>query len=98
MQTATSRAFAQGAPQLEALLARTSLARQEDQARVKVTAPRYQAFGRGEIWEVVDLGTGAVMGMAYQYDTALVFVNALETAARCKLAGRQQVGKELRAW
>jgi hypothetical protein len=38
---------------------------------------------------VVDLGTGAVMGMAYQYETALVFVNAMEAAARCKLVGRQ---------
>lgn len=89
MQTATSRAFAQGAPKLEALLARTSLARQEAQARVKVTAPRYQAFSRGEIWEVVDLRTGAVMGMAYHYDAAMVFVNAMEAAARCKLVGRQ---------
>ena len=89
MQTATSRAFAQGAPKLEALLARTSLARQEAQARVKVTAPRYQAFSRGEIWDVVDLRTGAVMGMAYHYDAAMVFVNAMEAAARCKLIGRQ---------
>jgi bisphosphoglycerate-independent phosphoglycerate mutase (AlkP superfamily) len=89
MQTATSRAFAQGVPQLEALLARTSLARQEAQARVKVTAPRYQAMSRGEIWEVVDLGTGAVMGMAYRYNTALVFVDAMEAAARCNLVGRQ---------
>jgi bisphosphoglycerate-independent phosphoglycerate mutase (AlkP superfamily) len=89
MQTATSRAFAQGIPQLEALLARTSLARQEAQARVKVTAPRYQAMSRGKIWEVVDLDTGAVMGMAYHYDTAMVFVNAMEAADRCKLVGRQ---------
>lgn len=89
MQTATSRAFAQGATKLEALLARTSLARQEAQARVKVTAPRYQAFSRGEIWEVVDLRTGTVMGMAYHYDAAMVFVNAMEAAARCKLVGRQ---------
>jgi len=89
MQTATSRAFAQGVPQLEALLASTSIARQEAQARVQVAAPRYQAFGRGKIWEVVDLGTGAVMGMAYQYETALVFVNAMEAAARRKLVGRQ---------
>lgn len=90
MQTATSRAFAQGAPKLEALLARTSLARQEAQARVRVTAPRYQAFGRGEkIWEVVDLRTGTVMGITYHYDAAMVFVNAMEAAARCKLVGRQ---------
>lgn len=89
MQTATSRAFAQGAPKLEALLARTSLARQEALARVKVTAPRYQAFGRDEIWEVVDLRTGAVMGITYHYDAAMVFVNAMEAADRCKLVGRR---------
>lgn len=89
MQTATSRAFAQGVPQLKALLASTSLARQEAQARVKATAPRYQAFGRDEIWEVVDLRTGAVMGMTYHYDAAMVFVNAMEAAARCKLVERQ---------
>jgi bisphosphoglycerate-independent phosphoglycerate mutase (AlkP superfamily) len=89
MQTATSRAFAQGVPQLEALLASTSIARQEAQARVRVTAPRYQAMSRGKIWEVVDLDTGAVMGMTYQYETALVFVNAMEAAARCKLVGRR---------
>ncbi|WP_428851066.1 hypothetical protein [Pseudomonas alabamensis] len=70
MPTATSRAFALGVPQLEALLARTSLGRREAQVRVQVTAPRYQAMSRGKIWEVVDLHTGAVMGMAYRYDTA----------------------------
>ncbi|WP_438282594.1 hypothetical protein [Pseudomonas alabamensis] len=89
MQTATSRAFAQGAPKLEALLARTSLARQEAQARVKVTAPRYQAFSRGNIWEVVDLRTDTVMGITYHYDAAMVFVDAMEAAARCKLVGRR---------
>lgn len=89
MQTATSRAFAQGVPQLEALLASTKLARKEAQARVKVTAPRYQAMSRGKIWEVVDLDTGTIMGMAYQYETALVFVNAMEAAVRCKLVARQ---------
>ncbi|RDL18478.1 phosphoglycerate mutase [Pseudomonas sp. URMO17WK12:I10] len=89
MQTATSRAFAQGVPQLKALLASTSPARQEAQVRVKVTAPRYQAMSRGKIWEVVDLRTDAVMGMAYHYDAAMVFVNAMEAAARCKLVERQ---------
>lgn len=89
MQTATSRAFAQGAPRLVELLASTKTARQEAQARVRVTAPRYQAKGRGKTWEVVDIQTGAVMGLAYQYETALVFVNAMEAAARCKLIGRQ---------
>ncbi|WP_263227092.1 hypothetical protein [Pseudomonas alabamensis] len=89
MQTATSRAFAQGALKLEALLARTSLARQEAQARVKVTAPRYQAFSRGNIWEVVDLRTDTVMGITYHYDAAMVFVDAMEAAARCKLVGRR---------
>ncbi|WP_462402152.1 hypothetical protein [Pseudomonas sp. Marseille-QA0332] len=89
MQSATSIAFAQGAPKLEVLLARTRLARQEAQAHVKVTASRYQAFGRGKIWEVVDLDTDAVMGIAYRYDTAMVFVNAMEAAARCKLVERQ---------
>ena len=90
MQTATSRAFAQGVPQLEALLASTSIAQQEAQARVRVTAPRYQAFSRDEkIWEVVDRRTGAVMGITYHYDAAMVFVDAMEAAARCKLVGRQ---------
>jgi hypothetical protein len=89
MQTATSIAFAQGAPRLEELLASTKVARQEAHSRVRVTAPRYQAKGRGKIWEVLDIETGAVMGLAYQYETALVFVNAMEAAARCKLVGRR---------
>ncbi|WP_438284237.1 hypothetical protein [Pseudomonas alabamensis] len=89
MQTATSRAFAQGAPKLEALLARTSLARQEAKARVKVTAPLYQARSKGKEWEIIEIATGKSLGIAFKHETAQVFVNAMEAAARSKLVGRQ---------
>lgn len=82
MQTATSRAFAQGVSQLKVLLSSTKLAQQEAQARVRAAAPRHQALSRGDIWEVVDLGTGAIMGIAYRYKTAIVFVNVMEAAIR----------------
>lgn len=84
MQTATSIAFARGVPQLMELLASTKIAREEAQTRVKVAAPRFQAKGRGKIWEVIDISTGVVMGIAYQYETALVFVNAMEAGAASK--------------
>jgi len=84
MQTATSIAFAQSVPKLKTLLASTSIARDEARARIKSSAPRFQAKGRGKIWEVVEISTGAIMGIAYQYETALVFVNAMEAGAASK--------------
>ncbi|AIR90198.1 hypothetical protein [Pseudomonas cremoricolorata] len=82
MQTSTSIAFAQGLPRLEELLASTKIAREE--ARARVTPPLYQAKGVGSIWVISEIATGQVAGHAYQYETALVFVKAMEAGAASK--------------
>lgn len=82
MQTATSIAFAKGLPRLQELLGSTKLAREE--ARARVTPPLYQARNVGDVWVVSEIATGEVVGHAYQHETALVFVSAMEACAAGK--------------
>jgi hypothetical protein len=95
MQTATSRAFAQGAPKLEALLARTKLACQEAPARAKVTAPRYQIKSSGKIWKVIDIANSVVIDATYRYEVALALANQKEVASKNMLPSKMQANIHL---
>jgi hypothetical protein len=81
MQTAMHPAFEQKLAVLAALLERSKSARTEAHAIVGKSAPRYQAFGRGKTWDVVEIETKAVQGFAFSYRTAPQFVEAMEAGA-----------------
>ncbi|MEN5033838.1 hypothetical protein [Pseudomonas sp. TWI929] len=89
MQTAMHPAFAEKRAVLAALLERSKSARIEAHAKVGQRAPRYQASGKGGMWDVVEIATGAVQGFAYSYKTAMRFVDAFEAGAASKQGGLQ---------
>ena len=89
MQTAMHPAFEQKLAVLAALLERSKSMRAEAHAKVSQPAPRYQASGKGGMWDVVEIATGAVQGFAYSYKTALRFVDAFEAGAASKTGARQ---------
>ncbi|MCK2120819.1 hypothetical protein [Pseudomonas sp. PNPG3] len=89
MQTAMHPAFQEKLDMLKALLARTQEARDEAFAKIGNGAPRYQASGKGKIWDVVEIATGAVQGFAYSYKAAMRFVDACEAGAASKTGARQ---------
>lgn len=84
MQTAMHPAFEQKLAVLAALLERSKSVRAEAHAKVNQTAPRYQACGKGGMWDVVEISTGAVQGFAFSYRAALRFVDAMEAGAASK--------------
>lgn len=89
MQTTMHHAFAEKRAVLAALLERSKSARIEAHAKVGQQAPRYQASGKGGMWDVVEIATGAVQGFAYSYKTAMRFVDAFEAGAASKAGARQ---------
>ncbi|MNP78275.1 hypothetical protein D3C76_1758470 [compost metagenome] len=89
MQTAMHPAFEQKIAVLAALLERSKSVRAEAHAKVSPPAPRYQASGKGAVWDVVEISTGAVQGFAYSYRAALRFVDAMEAGAASKQGGIQ---------
>ena len=89
MQTTMHPAFQEKVDTLKALLARTPEARDEAFAKVGKGAPRYQASGKGKIWDVIEIATGAKQGFAYSYQTAMRFVDAMEAGAASKQGGMQ---------
>ncbi|AIR90555.1 hypothetical protein [Pseudomonas cremoricolorata] len=82
MQTIMHPAFREKLAVLEALLERSRTLRAE--TRAKIGAPRYQVFGHGQAWDVVDLTTDAVQGFAFSYRAAMVFASAMEAGAATK--------------
>jgi len=84
MQTAMHPAFQEKVDTLKALLARTQEARDEAFAKIGKGAPRYQASGKGKIWDVIEIATAAKQGFAYSYQTAMRFVDAMEAGAATK--------------
>lgn len=89
MQTAMHPAFQEKVDMLKALLARTQEARDEAFAKIGKGAPRYQASGKGKIWDIVEIATGAKQGFAFTYETALRFVDVMEAGAASKQGGVQ---------
>ncbi|HDS1727692.1 TPA: hypothetical protein QEM47_000405 [Pseudomonas putida] len=89
MQTTMHPAFQEKVDTLKALLARTQEARDEAFAKIGQGAPRYQASGKGKIWDVIEIATGAKQGFAYSYQTAMRFVDAMEAGAASKQGGMQ---------
>ena len=89
MQTAMHPAFKEKVDMLKALLARTQVARNEAFAKIGNGAPRYQASGKGKVWDVVEIATGTKHGFAYSYQTAMRFVDAMEAGAASKQGGMQ---------
>ncbi|MNG95361.1 hypothetical protein D3C76_268120 [compost metagenome] len=89
MQTTMHPAFQEKVDTLKALLARTQEARDEAFAKIGKGAPRYQASGKGKIWDVIEIATGAKQGFAYSYQTAMRFVDAMEAGASSKQGGMQ---------
>lgn len=89
MQTTMHPAFREKVDTLKALLARTQEARDEAFAKIGQGAPRYQASGKGKIWDVIEIATGAKQGFAYSYQTAMRFVDAMEAGAASKQGGMQ---------
>lgn len=89
MQTTMHPAFQEKVDTLKALLARTQEARDQAFAKIGQGAPRYQASGKGKIWDVIEIATGAKQGFAYSYQTALRFVDAMEAGAASKQGGMQ---------
>ena len=89
MQTAMHPAFQEKVDMLKALLARTQVARNEAFAKIGNGAPRYQASGKGKVWDVVEIATGTKHGFAYSYQTAMRFVDAMEAGAASKQGGMQ---------
>lgn len=89
MQTAMHPAFEQKIAVLAALLERSKSVRAEAHAKVGQPAPRYQASGKGGMWDVVEIATGAVQGFAYSYKAAMRFVDACEAGAASKTGTRQ---------
>ncbi|AHZ76037.1 MULTISPECIES: hypothetical protein [Pseudomonas] len=89
MQTTMHPAFQEKVDTLKALLARTQEARDEAFAKIGKGAPRYQASGKGKIWDVIEIATGAKQGFAYSYQTAMRFVDAMEAGAASKQGGMQ---------
>lgn len=89
MQTTMHPAFQEKVDTLKALLARTQEARDEAFAKIGQGAPRYQASGKGKIWDVIEIATGAKQGFAYSYRAALQFVDAMEAGAASKQGGMQ---------
>ncbi|AGN82953.1 MULTISPECIES: hypothetical protein [Pseudomonas putida group] len=89
MQTAMHPAFEQKLAVLAALLERSKSARTEAHAKVGQQAPRYQASGKGDTWDVVEIATGTVHGFAFSYRAALRFVDAMEAGAASKQGGMQ---------
>ncbi|WP_372340374.1 hypothetical protein [Pseudomonas putida] len=71
------------------LLERSKSARIEAHAKVGQPVPRYQASGKGGMWDVVEIATGAVQGFAFSYRAALRFVDAMEAGAASKTGTRQ---------
>jgi hypothetical protein len=82
-------AFQEKVDTLKALLARTQEARDEAFAKIGKGAPRYQASGKGKIWDVIEIATGTKQGFAYSYQTAMRFVDAMEAGAATKQGGMQ---------
>lgn len=89
MQTAMHPAFQEKLDMLKALLARTQEARDEAFAKIGNGTPRYQASGKGKIWDVVEIATGTKQGFAFTYETALRFVDVMEAGAASKTGTRQ---------
>ncbi|MEE1917516.1 hypothetical protein ACF8LF_14385 [Pseudomonas putida] len=89
MQTTMHPAFQEKLDTLKALLARTQEARDEAFAKIGKGAPRYQVSGKGKIWDVIEIATGAKQGFAYSYQTAMLFVDAMEAGAASKQGGMQ---------
>ncbi|HFL7939029.1 TPA: hypothetical protein ACG5DM_002053 [Pseudomonas putida] len=89
MQTTMHPAFQEKVDTLKALLARTQEARDEAFAKIGKGAPRYQASGKGKIWDVIEIATGTKQGFAYSYQTAMRFVDAMEAGAATKQGGMQ---------
>ncbi|WP_367239049.1 hypothetical protein AB1H94_17215 [Pseudomonas fulva] len=89
MQTAMHPAFEQKLAVLAALLERSKSARTEAHAKIGQPAPRYQASGKGGMWDVVEIATGAVQGFTYSYKAAMRFVDACEAGAASKTGTRQ---------
>lgn len=86
MQTAMRPVFQEKADLLAALLKRSKSVRAEAMAKIGQGAPRFQASGKGRIWNVVEIATGSVQGFAFSYRTALFFVAAMEAATASKEA------------
>ncbi|MFT2159342.1 hypothetical protein [Pseudomonas putida] len=84
MQTTMHPAFQEKVDMLKALLARTQEARDEAFAKIGKGAPRYQASGKGKVWDVVEIATGTKQGFAFTYETALRFVDVMEAGAASK--------------
>jgi hypothetical protein len=89
MQTAMHPAFQEKVEGLKALLEYSKLVKAEAMAKVSAGTPRYQASGKGNTWDVVEIATGAVQGFAFSYRAALRFVDAMEAGAATKTGTRQ---------
>lgn len=89
MQTVMHPTFEQKLAVLAALLERSKSVRTEAYAKVSQTAPRYQACGKGAMWDVVEIASGAVQGFAFSYRTAMRFVDVMEAGAASKQGGMQ---------
>lgn len=82
MQTAIHPAFAEKLAMLAVLLERGKKLRAE--AREKIGAPRFQVKCHGQVWDVVDITTGAIQGFTFTYRAAMRFASALEAGAATK--------------
>ena len=89
MQTAMHPAFQQRIAEVADLLERTKAARAEAHAKIRRSAPLFQAAYKGGDWDVVEIATGLAQGFAYKYQAAMQFVDAMEAAAKRKLVPRQ---------
>ncbi len=88
MQTTMHQAFQEKVEGLKALLEYSKLVKAEAMAKVSSGSPRYQAFGKAGMWDVVEIATGAVQGFAFSYRAAIRFVDAMEAGAASKIGTR----------
>lgn len=78
---------------LAALRLRAHLATTDFYAMIGRPAPeqtvRYQVVTKGKAYHVVEIATGKTKGFCFSYKAAMVFVEAMEAAAKRKLVPRQ---------